>query len=182
MNLMLQEALDIDPGYVAAAEALSQLDHTAGKCSRRREGASQAAGSALPRPDAPEPPDQKYAHRGGPEYSTRIDSFSRESWGPVAGSKDDWSTRDPDAALAQLPNPTVIAWPVVHNTGWGVFSRNLLREMMLAGEYTPLLTRPIHVSDVFGMQRLGIPGWSLRCTWEREPPHVRRCLCSWFDS
>jgi len=49
---------------------------------------------------------------------------------------------DEDAMLARLPTPVVITWPVVHNTGWGVFSRNLLREMMRKDEFTPLLTVP----------------------------------------
>jgi hypothetical protein len=33
----------------------------------------------------------------------------------------------------------------VHNTGWGVFSRNLLRQMLASRRHTPLLTVPLEV-------------------------------------
>jgi hypothetical protein len=39
----------------------------------------------------------------------------------------------------------VMTWPVEHNTGWGVFSRALLRQMLRpeGGGHTPLLTVPL---------------------------------------
>lgn len=52
---------------------------------------------------------------------------------------------DPSVTISHLAGTVVVTWPVVHNSGWGVFSRNLLRQMLSSGRHTPLLTVPLEV-------------------------------------
>jgi hypothetical protein len=62
---------------------------------------------------------------------------------PAEAEDEEWE--DPSVAISQLAGAVVVTWPVVHNSGWGVFSRNLLRQMLSSGRHTPLLTVPLEV-------------------------------------
>ena len=71
----------------------------------------------------------------------------RESGGlaqALEAEDEEWE-EDPSVTISGLAGAVVVTWPVVHNSGWGVFSRNLLRQMLSSGRHTPLLTVPLEV-------------------------------------
>ncbi|KAK3254664.1 hypothetical protein CYMTET_36130 [Cymbomonas tetramitiformis] len=135
---LYRRVLDVDSQWDIAKAGLANLESMQEACERQGKSPARPQKRSL---KSPEPADMTLREE---EEEERDGEAALLHASPEHVLKDDSPARTPaERVLSSLPGPVVITWPVIFNTGWGVFSRNLIRQMLKAGRQTPIVTTPL---------------------------------------